>query len=344
MYRQPTRPEKPYQFVSFSPEPLVNQERKKGIGQDRLAEKSFTGWLELELVTLTPLQVASGIIDFHTKGQGQELALAHQSVRKRTGQAPIIPGASFKGALRSLVEAVSPSCVSIVNDKVRALLPKSLFRCQDVQKLCPACRLFGMSGAEKGYMGRISIADGVVPLEKLDMIDTPLLWTPARGRGRGLPPLYLDKGKLKGRKFYEHRKTAFGPEPRIVIKENTTIQTSLYFTNVNEAELGLIIAALGNHPDYSFPIKIGAGKPIGMGSVEVRVKAAVLLMDSANLRNAGRLGKALTRIEGDPLKRQLVAMVQKAEAQGLLLVEKLKEVARVLDRNNLKKEAPRGPY
>ena len=342
MYSQPIRSEKPYQFVSFPPEQLVNQERRKAIGQDRLVEKSLTGWLELELLTITPLQVASGILDFDPKGQG--IALAQQSLRGKTGRVAVIPGASLKGALRSLAEALSPSCVSVAGGNVRSLLPKALLRCSDVQKLCPACRIFGMSGKEESYMGRISVTDGVVPLEKLNVVSTPILRTPARGRGRGLPPLYLDRGKLKGRKFYEHRKTAFGPEPRIVIKENTTIQSFLYFSNLSEAELGLIIAALGNHPNHPFPIKIGAGKPIGMGSVEVRVKAAVWLTDGASLRNAGRLGQALTRIEGETLKTRLAEMVKAAEQQGLLLVDKLKEVAKVLDRGNLKKEAPKGPY
>jgi hypothetical protein len=172
-----------------------------------------------------------------------------------------------------LVEALSFSCIPIASGLVRSALPRWLTRCTSSSSLCPACRLFGT----QEYQGQISVADAIVPFGNLSLIGTPLLWAPARSRGRGLPPRYLHQGETRGRKVYEHRKTASGPDPRVVIKAGVTIPMRISFFNLSEAELGLLVAALGNHPQHSFPIKIGAGKPVGMGSVEVRIQAAVLL-------------------------------------------------------------------
>lgn len=344
--------EKPYQFVPF---PTEQPLRKEGAGQDRIQKGYLSGWLELELVTLSPLQVATGITDFVKSTRGEQLALTQVSMKRRDASDPsrmiratVLPGSSLKGAVRSLVEALSPSCVPIVSSLVLSTLPRHLTRCTDVKRLCPACRLFGMSGGEKNnYIGQVSISDAQVPPGNLSYLSTPLLWAPARSRGRSLPPRYLSQGKAKGRKLYEHRRAASGPDPRFVIKEGVTIPTRLYFTNLSEAELGLLIAALGNHPQYPFPIKIGAGKPVGMGSVEVQIKAAVLLAGGEGIKQAGRLGGAMgkaERVEGDTLKGRLAQWAKKAEQQRLLLTEQLKEVAKVLAKANLSKPAPSGAY
>jgi len=341
-YRDST--EKPYQLVPFASE---RPSRKVGLGQDRLQEERISGWLEVEFVTLTPLQVATGIVDFiRTTGGKERLALTQASVKHRADDDPnritrqtVLPGSSLKGAIRSLVEVLSPSCVLVVSDLVRSALPRRLIRCTDPKNLCPACRLFG----SQNYQGQISIDDAKVPPRSLIIIGTPLLWAPARTRGRGLPPLYLEHGEVKGRKVYKHHKTASGPEPRVVIKQNVRIPTRLSFTNLTEGELGLLVTALGNHPQYPFPIKIGAGKPVGMGSVEVHIQKAVLLSGSEGVKRTGRLGKAVERgecLEGETLKARLAQWTQKAQQEQLLLIEQLQEVAQVLSRQNLNIPAP----
>jgi len=153
--------EKPYQFVPFPSEQSLRDARKEGVGQDRMQEGLLSGWMELELVTLSPLQVATGITDFVKVAKGEQLALTQVSVKQRDVSDPnrmihltVLPGSSLKGAVRSFVEALSPSCVPIVSSSVRSALPRGLMRCTSVKSLCPACRLFGMSGGEKKQLYR----------------------------------------------------------------------------------------------------------------------------------------------------------------------------------------------
>lgn len=343
---------KPYQLVPF---PAGQPQRKKGVGQDRVREKEegknlFSGWLDIELLTLRPLQVATGITDFVRTASGERLAQAQASIKhiaadpSRVIQSPVLPGSSLKGAIRSLVEVLSPSCVRIVGGLVRSARPMHLTACTDAKNLCPACRLFGT----QDYKGQVSIGDAMLPLGSLAVLGTPLLWTPARSRGRGLPPRYLDsRGKAKGSKVYEHRQTASGADPRVVVRPHVSTPTRLSLTNLSGAELGLLVAALGNHPQHSFPIKIGAGKPVGMGSVEVRIKTAVLLAGGDVVKRAGRLGKAIDRAErldGPILTQRIAKWTQQAQEEKMLLPEQLVEVAKALDRTNLDKPAPDGMY
>ncbi|HID31471.1 MAG TPA: hypothetical protein EYP19_15925, partial [Desulfobacterales bacterium] len=321
-----------------------------GAGQDRLHGGKWSGWFDIEFHTLMPVQVATGITDFVRTRSGERLALTQAMVKRRllddprrSGIAVVLPGSSLKGALRSLVEALSRSCVLVVGGLTRSALPRHLTRCANPDNLCPACRLFG----SQDYQGQVSIADASVPSGSRVIMGTPLLWAPARSQGRGLPSRYLERGRARGRKFYKHHRVASGPDPRVVIKQGVTIPTRITFTNLTSAELGLLVSALGCHPQYSFPIKLGAGKPIGMGSVEVNMQRVVLLSGSEGVQRAGRLGKAISKaecLEGEALKERLVEWTQQAEQEELLLTEQLEELAQIFERSSLNTPAPEGMY
>ena len=65
----------------------------------------------------------------------------------------VIPGSSLKGAIRSVVEAISESCVSKTVKKVRDAFPteyKFFNECQQ-DNLCVACRMFGAMGFQGKY-------------------------------------------------------------------------------------------------------------------------------------------------------------------------------------------------
>ncbi len=341
-------PEKPYELVPFSPEAPDRQGPIGGHDRVTVVPDRLSGWLELELVTLRPVQVASGLTDFVTTGPGQErLALREVSVPKQDPRDPtrqkrtvLLPGSSLKGAVRSLVEALSASCIPVVNPRVRPFLPRRLGRCTDPKQLCPACRLFGA----QDYQGQVGFADAEVPQGSLQFLGTPLLWAPARSRGRELPQRYLQGREAVGRKFYQHGQIAQGPDPRVVVKPNVTMPVRVFVENLSPGELGLLLAALGQHPQHPFPLKVGAGKPVGMGSIEVRLKAVVLLADRAGLERGGRLGRASRRLEGASLSRQVQAWVQAAEQARLLSADRLAAVALVLNRANLNRPSPSGPY
>jgi CRISPR/Cas system CSM-associated protein Csm3 (group 7 of RAMP superfamily) len=335
--------EKPYDFVPF---PNESPKRSEPFGQSRLRPQELTGWLEIELETLTPLQVASGRQDFVKAGNQEPIAALQASVRRRVSNGiarqAVIPGSSLKGAIRSLLEAISLSCVVAVGPQARPAVPKPLNRCNDPKKLCPACRLFGA----QNYQGQVSLEDALVPPNNLILVSVPVLWTPARGN-RGLPNRYLSRNEAKGRKFYYHAKYATGPDARIAIKTGARIPARVHFTNLTEADLGLLLSALGLNQDYRFPIKIGAAKPVGLGSVQVHLKAAQLLQGEQGVKATGRLGGHSgqgNRLEASDLETQVRKWTQTALEQKMVLKEQLDILSDVLRKEGLSDQAPSGLY
>ncbi|MFN3690258.1 MAG: RAMP superfamily CRISPR-associated protein [Fimbriimonadales bacterium] len=330
--------EKPYEFVGF---PNKRPERKKGIGQDRIQRNLLSGTLELTMATLTPVHVGSGYTDFVKAGDKEHLAALQVSKRVRDNQTLrrryLIPGSSIKGAIRSLVEAITPSCVRVVQGKYRAYLPNGYGSCTQEDELCLACRLFGA----QDYQGHVSFEDAVAPPGSLVLLGTPLLWTPARGM-RGLPPSYLEsQGKAKGRKFYPHAKPAQGTDARTCIKTGAELPLRIHFINLSEAELGVLLTALGLHPQHPFPIKLGGGKPVGLGSVKLTLNTLHLLQGAQAVQQTGRLGQA-TIFNGASLQQQVEVYINRANE--LLDSAALKELASVLAKEGLNNTAPADPY
>jgi CRISPR/Cas system CSM-associated protein Csm3 (group 7 of RAMP superfamily) len=346
MHRDEPAP-KPYQLISF---PSDQPQRKKPAGRAQAQAQCQTGWLEVEFETLTPVQVASGITDFVKAGDDTQLALVQISIDRLADNdanqiisKAILPSSSIKGAIRSLAETLSPSCLLVYNRFTRNAVPRRLSSCGDENSLCPACRLFGT----QDYQGQLSFEDALVPEGNLSLLGTPLLWQPARSEGRGLPGRYLARNEARGRKLYEHREPASGPDPRLVIREGARIPFRLSFTNLTEAELGLLLTTLGQHPDSPFFIKLGAGKPVGLGSIEVKIKTAALIAGGEAIKKAGRLGKAKERgekLEGSSLTSRIAQWTKQASEQQILLAAQLNEVARTLRRENLHQPAPSGLY
>jgi CRISPR/Cas system CSM-associated protein Csm3 (group 7 of RAMP superfamily) len=219
----------------------------------------------------------------------------------------LIPGSSIKGAVRSIVEAITRSCIRITQGRHRPYIPQGYGGCMSVNDLCIACRLFGA----QDYQGHVSFEDAVAPKGSLVLLGTPLLWTPARG-GRGLPPRYLERDRAKGRKFYRHARPPSGVDPRACIKSGAELPLRIHFLNLSEAELGVLLTALGQHPDHRFPIKLGGGKPVGLGSVQVVCQRITLLQGADALRSTGRLGQART-LEGSDLNAFITAVRQRRQ-------------------------------
>lgn len=335
--------EKPYELLDFATE---QPQRRPGIGHDALHRGTLTGQIELYLITRTPVQVANGSFDVIKTKDGEEIIAQGSSVQRyEQGQQltrqPVLPGSSVKGMLRSLVEIMAPCCVASVANSVRNELPDGLKRCTKLAQLCPACRLFGMSGSGKeNYLGQVSIEDALLLDGGQVIVRTPLLWAPARG-ARTLPQRYYRGKRLKGRKLYYPSQPARGPDARIAIKAGSTLRTVIHFINVTPGELGLLVAALGLHPDYRFIPKLGAGKPVGMGSVETYINRIVVYNA---IHKQGRLGgkAAIYREEGLP--PQIKGWVGAALQEGLLNENALQAVAELLQLGNLKRPAVEGMY
>ena len=329
--------EKPYDFVPF---PKERPDRQKGAGQDKLDARLLSGTLELTLHTLTPVHVGLGYSDFVTAGNQEYLAAlqASKPIREEgtTRRRYLIPGSSIKGAVRSIVEAITRSCIRITQGRHRPYIPQGYGGCMSVNDLCIACRLFGA----QDYQGHVSFEDAVAPKGSLVLLGTPLLWTPARG-GRGLPPRYLERDRAKGRKFYRHARPASGADPRACIKSGAELPLRIHFLNLSEAELGVLLTALGLHPSHPFPIKLGGGKPVGLGSVQVIPQRINLLQGADALKATGRLGQART-LEGSDLNAFIERCANAASA--LIDNDALGELEAILDEAGLRETAPADPY
>jgi CRISPR/Cas system CSM-associated protein Csm3 (group 7 of RAMP superfamily) len=329
--------EKPYDFVPF---PKERPDREKGAGQDKLDARLLSGTLELTLRTLTPVHVGSGYSDFIKAGNQEYLAAlqASKPIREEgtTRRRYLIPGSSLKGAVRSLVEAITRSCIRITQGRHRPYIPQGYGGCMSVNDLCIACRLFGA----QDYQGHVSFEDAVAPKGSLVLLGTPLLWTPARG-GRGLPPRYLERDRAKGRKFYRHARPPSGADPRACIKSGAELPLRIHFLNLSEAELGVLLTALGLHPDHPFPIKLGGGKPVGLGSVQVVCRQITLLQGADSLKATGRLGQSQTLV-GDTLDKFTTRCAQAADK--LIDGDALGELESILGEAGLRETAPADPY
>lgn len=333
-------PEKPYDFA-----PLPGRAARAACTRHHtFARELETGNLECDLVLLRPVQVAAGLLDFVRGDRSGEQIASLQAMVTRQGQRVyVVPGSSLKGAIRSLAEAVSYSCLSIAGGTVRQQVPTQLRRCTRLDELCPACRLFGMTGARhQNYMGCVHVADVLLPPGgRVVITRTPLLWAPARSR-RGLPGRYLKGRYVRGRKFYFHGRAAAGPDARVALDAGQTLRALIHFDNLSPALLGVLLTALGLNPEHPFPIKVGAGKPVGMGSVEVRLGAAVL---RGAVAQTGRLGAGERRLVGNALRQWVDDYCRAAAREGLLYTEGLERVADILRRDGLEsRDMPSGPY
>jgi len=329
--------EKPYDFVPF---PKERPDRTKGAGQDKLNPCLLSGTLELTLHTLTPVHVGSGYSDFIKADDREYLAALQASKPVReddtTCRRYLVPGSSIKGAVRSIVEAITRSCIRITQGRHRPYIPQGYGGCMSVNNLCIACRLFGA----QDYQGHVSFEDAVAPKGSLVLLGTPLLWTPARG-GRGLPPRYLERDRAKGRKFYRHARPPSGVDPRACIKSGAELPLRIHFLNLSEAELGVLLTALGLHPKHPFPIKLGGGKPVGLGSVQIVCRQITLLQGADSLKATGRLGQSQTLV-GDALDKFTTRCAQAADK--LIDGDALGALESILDKAGLEETAPADPY
>lgn len=161
---------KPYTFVPLLP--VRPEDRRDTVSHNSIDRRRLTGQLVLSLEVVTPLHIGSGSFRL-INGQVARAFL-------RRGETPVIPGSSLKGAVRSLAEATSRSCLSQPPGRhcsrlKDALPPGSHVHC-DEHNACIACRIFGFVNDRRGYRGRVFFSE-FVPGDKIEL------------KVRGLPAL-----------------------------------------------------------------------------------------------------------------------------------------------------------
>lgn len=267
----PTEP-KPFFWIPAASE--INRDRPP-------AHDHFQGWsgrLDLEIKVISQyLYVGSGLVDL------DEQERAYYTFARRNGQL-IIPGTGIKGPVRSIVEAISNSCVSQVTGHERN---KTRDRCTGTQqrkavpdRLCPACRLFGTTG----YGGRLHFMDAVIIEDtQTEVIKIADLWPPRQVRGRKFYQVKQFQQPDNQQPERNHRFLEALPK-------ETRFNTSLHFNNLTTAEMGLLARALGwianpnkeNSVIFAFPVKLGGAKPRCLGAVYFYPKAIQTLPIAKN--------------------------------------------------------------
>ncbi len=253
---QPPLP-KPYGFVSVTSE----VPREHPAGHDDFEDGLVSGTIEGVITALSPVHVGSGQIELTGR---RDVSLVKGHVR--SGGRPVIPGSSLKGVIRSIVEAISPSCLRVTRAR-RDQQPREALACQDERNLCVACRMFGTMS----YQGQVRFSDAVQRENRTDIHKVPPLYAP-RSRER----LYYEQGQIKGRKFYQHGELASGNVPIEVCPEGSHFEFTVQFDNLTPAELGLLLIALGQGTPKLRP-KLGGTKPACLGSIEIAVSRLEVL-------------------------------------------------------------------
>ncbi len=248
------------------------------VAHDRYQAGRLSGRLELRAEVLGAVHMGTGTVD--KLPDQNRLYLDIVSTAKNRD---CLPGAGLKGPIRSLYEALSSSC------------PLD-GRCEQPNRLCPACSLFG----SLGYLGRAGFD------EFIDDPKDPVAFGLTR-----LPTAYPPRLE-KGRRIYGR------PHPDIegvkntyygVLAQGSKLYGGLWFENVTEAELGLLLLSMGL--DRSFTPRFGGGKHGGIGAVRL-VPRALNKLDPKERYGGG--GKA-EPLAGEALERWIGELCQQAESR-----------------------------
>jgi hypothetical protein len=273
----------PYVFVRL---PADEPVRKSPLLHHRYDEEGVSGCLACRLTTKTPLFVYDPSFTRQV-GRGHEQAdfpvLNHMAV---------IPGSSLKGIIRSVAEAVEPSCLTLFDSfyrgggvtrgrKLKAKLPRGYWHCDKLNQLCPACRLFGSLEGEMLFAGKVAISDAQARQGDYELADWIVLDVLSAPKPEGRPRMYTrrDGQTVRGRKFYRHRLNGVltrqdGRRDR----QNKTVRPvaagaiftfDVEYADLREEELRLLLYALALEPGLWH--KIGMGKPIGLGSAHIEI-------------------------------------------------------------------------
>lgn len=309
----------PYSFVQLGRAAARSSIKQRG-------HDHFTG-LSGELTCQLTAETHLFVPGYRSGGAGR--TRQHETLRFcRSEQTPIIPGTSLKGVLRTVVEAVSGACfiydnLSYERNTVRYELAQSYLHCNDIERLCPACRIFGLLNGRQVFSGLVTIGDArAADAIQTEMLTLGVLSAP-KPRHR---PFYSRAGQprqLRGRKFYYHHpldhvitRTQRDGQNKTVeaIRPGATFTFNVTYTNLTEQELALLLYAIVLEPEMRH--KVGMGKPIGLGSVHIEIMQWQSLDRSARYRRLGDgwaaalEGETLTQAIADHIVRHSAGILQ----------------------------------
>ncbi|WP_346291417.1 RAMP superfamily CRISPR-associated protein [Sphaerothrix gracilis] len=268
-------PEKPYALVPF---PRQRPFLRAPIGHHRYADNCYHGTLHLTLKVLTALHVSTGVTALGSD-VGSRVPLIKTMVQGKNEQL-LIQGSSLKGCIRAIYEAITNSTLAVITNRYRQEIPKDRLPCRSKESLCPASQVFGALD----WQGLVRFTDAICESTQSAIGFMPSLYRP-RPEERNA---YFNSKQAAGRKFYYHFVKAQDAGSRgIPIQQagrEYSFNTHIKFINLSEAQLGCLLIALGQDPEYPIALKLGSGKPIGMGTVIVTANSLRLINSFQNLK------------------------------------------------------------
>lgn len=236
----------PPNYVALPAAARQQAEDLSGRSHDVARADRLSGVLALHIEGIDPLHVGTGDwetweIDETKRELVLRTATQSMTVDGETLAVPVIPGASLKGAIRTLCEAIAGGCALE----------------QPCRGPCVICGLFGKADREGAFAGRVGFGDAHP--------EDPGAAFEAVGLAR--LPEGRQPRKRTGRRLYVPQKASEARMPYQVVAPGIPFHAELLLANVTEAELGLVLLALG--VDGTFNPRIGGGKYAGLGRVRV---------------------------------------------------------------------------
>lgn len=258
-----------YEYVQLS------GSHRENVSADRLhdhrSDNLYTGILRGQFITRSYVHVGTGQLmrpsELEPKPEGTGFRLVspfYRGINQDGELARLIPGSSFRGLLRSLVEIITPSSFGITKGTSpdKNLSPTNSVSATDQdlmpQKakpyLDPAAQLFGV----EGYASHLRFYDvTTINLEPWDIIAIKDPWGPKVTQPNA-HKIYLHKDD------YNEGNTILEACPAGI-----EWSFEIAFHNLLSAQIGILLIALGQKPDEPIYPKLGGGKSQGLGSIEI---------------------------------------------------------------------------
>ncbi|MDH6055971.1 RAMP superfamily CRISPR-associated protein [Umezakia ovalisporum] len=326
---------KPYKLISF---PKERPTLRRPVGHHKYLSDSLHGTLYLTLTVQTSLHISTGVValgsDINSK-----VSLVKTMVQG-VDQKLSIQGSSLKGCIRCIYEGITNSTLAIVTKKYKDnnKIPQERLPCGNKEKLCPASRVFGALD----WQGLLDFNDATCTGMDFSTGFMPSLYRPSPDKN----PAYFINGQVAGRKFYYNTNKAIdkGQNSGIAVQQagrEYSFITELHFKNLLSEELGTLLIALGQDPKYPMALKVGGGKPIGMGTMTVSIDKITQFQDLKRRYSSYELSSS-DELMGDNLAKFKQKHIQAAHS-GLIEKTQLEELAAIL-RYPSDRQPPTGMY
>ncbi len=323
---------KPYELIPF---PKQAPTLARPAGHAKFHTDRLHGTLFLTLTVQTAVHVSTGTIALGSDVGVRGIPLL-KTMTITPDQKLKIQGSSLKGCIRAMYEAITNSTLAVVTREYRSQVPRERHPCQEKEQLCPASRVFGALD----WQGLVEFSDAVATTAGSSGGSLPALYRPRPDQCRA----YFQNGRAAGRKFYYSQTKALDAgnrgTPTQQAAKQSVFKTQIHFKNLTPAELGTLLTVLGQDPAHPMLLKVGGGKPVGLGSLQVTINK---IEQPANIRDrySTYAAPASDTLEGE----KLTAFVQKQikATQGYILPEQLKQLSSILSPTSLR-EPPPGVY